>query len=456
MSTENVFVERFQSSPIHEKLDQALLAIEQQLGFRSEAVRPILKRIQDGLQFAKTRLALVNGYLTGTDGLQSIDKSLSNILSAIEQFRGENAGQYLNKASAELENNLIPAIASLPMLSSGDSAVTALGDVVVKFEEGLQLRELGLHARLHKISDEIEATQTELLRLDDRFSQQSARVDAAVSDAQARFAAMERDHSSSLSDHSSKLDAAIAMFSAHTSELEKARSSEFSEWLKGQETKVARQREKLLEELNEVLTRANDTAEKHLVELKSVEKQARDTAAVIGNVAVAGDYRKAADSEERQANWLRAFAGAFMVAMVVVIANFVISTGAYLSAPLVKPAPPAKSVSLEGDVFPWKLSLFRIGVSLILLLPAGYCARESTRHRELARRYRRLELELASIESFMASIPADQRVEMKLELTKRYFGNFAEAAQATDPTLVVGALKDIKDTVKDAIEAIKK
>jgi len=109
-----------------------------------------------------------------------------------------------------------------------------------------------------------------------------------------------------------------------------------------------------------------------------------------------------ANQERVSANILRVVAIVFMIAGVVVIGTVVFN------------------ISKTG--FDWKLILSRIGVTITILIPAFYAARESDKHRQREIKNRKMELELASIGPYLELLPDEKKIELKSALTEKLFG----------------------------------
>lgn len=117
---------------------------------------------------------------------------------------------------------------------------------------------------------------------------------------------------------------------------------------------------------------------------------------------MSGGYQIAANKHEKQANRLRVVAlGSLAVAIALAAAlGFVFGF----------------------EDFSWEAIVTKSFVSVPLLVLAGYAATESSRHREQARVHRHIELQLASIDSYMVAMPEDEQNRIKRRLADRFFG----------------------------------
>ena len=93
------------------------------------------------------------------------------------------------------------------------------------------------------------------------------------------------------------------------------------------------------------------------------------------------------------------------------------------------------------------LSAFALGV------PAFYAAKEAEKHRRSEKHYRKMELELASIDPYIESLPEEQRDQLKQKLAERLF---AQPEPQSDLDETVGADSIFKLLEKVVTQAIKR
>jgi hypothetical protein len=122
-------------------------------------------------------------------------------------------------------------------------------------------------------------------------------------------------------------------------------------------------------------------------------------------------YRVTADQDAKQANRWRWIALSFMS----LTASLGISILVY-------------SLKHPTD---WKAFTFRYGLCVVLAVPAFYAAKESANHRKHEAAYRRVQLQLASLEPYLASLPTEQRYVIKARMAQEFFGT-VEHCEETD------------------------
>lgn len=153
---------------------------------------------------------------------------------------------------------------------------------------------------------------------------------------------------------------------------------------------------------------------------------------VIANIGITGNYQKIANDHRKAANLWRWGAVILMVGLSGIVVWTVLSTG-------------------KGD-FDWVRSLIRILAAAALSYPASYAARESSKHRRLENYNRNLELELASIESFIELLPDEKKQNIKEKLAEKYFGSTSlidGEGNQNNEQVAFGTVERIIDMVKE-------
>jgi len=163
-------------------------------------------------------------------------------------------------------------------------------------------------------------------------------------------------------------------------------------------------------------------------ELEAIEEkrsEAEKIVNLIGNIGLTGNFRGAATEEKKTADLMRWIALGCFGAMALVVLSTLF-------------------FSVSNGFDPW-VAIFRVTAALTLIVPATYAARESSKHRALEARNRRAELELASIDAYLESLPDERKAEIKASLTGRFFGQIEDRSESDrdiKPDSIISLLKD--------------
>ena len=174
----------------------------------------------------------------------------------------------------------------------------------------------------------------------------------------------------------------------------------------------------------------NTELKQRVGEFDVFREQAKELLSQMTVEVLAGGHMWSAQKEEKQANNFRRSAVALMAVTIGVI-----GVTAYQAT--------AQSIV-------WETVLLRVAVSLALVLPTAYLARESAKHRAQAIELRRASLDFAALEPFLKGVHSEEGVKVRAELARRAFfaGGAIDATSSygLDPQAII--LKSI-DTIAD-------
>ncbi len=148
------------------------------------------------------------------------------------------------------------------------------------------------------------------------------------------------------------------------------------------------------------MTQGNELMEK----LKADKDEAERLVGIISMTGMVGGYQKVANQEQSAFKFWRWITLGSMV----VLCSFALY--AFINA---------TSTEFQAGAF-----ANRIFVTVTLAVLAGYCAFQADRHRRAETINRRMELELASFDPFLATLKDDERNELKKQIADRVFGHF--------------------------------
>lgn len=137
--------------------------------------------------------------------------------------------------------------------------------------------------------------------------------------------------------------------------------------------------------------------------LEEKRDEAQTLVNVIGNIGATGNFQEIANRHKSAANLWRWIAITLMVVTSIILIWSIFS--------------------LTEIELNWRQTISRILSASILIYPATYAARESSKHRKQEFQNRQAELELASINPFIEVLDDEKKQEVKAKLAEKYFGN---------------------------------
>ena len=172
-------------------------------------------------------------------------------------------------------------------------------------------------------------------------------------------------------------------------------------------------------------------------ELSAVRKIRADAQAVATDVAIsalAKGYAGSSGDEKTQANLFRWISlGVMAVVTVVVLVSL---------------------IQLTIGKLEWPEALVRLGLSLVLTIPAGYTARESAKHRAQSVDLRKISLDFAALAPYLETVSEPEKTQLKSEIAKRFFftdtKSDSSSSMPIDPQqLAMRAMDIAADAVKN-------
>lgn len=123
--------------------------------------------------------------------------------------------------------------------------------------------------------------------------------------------------------------------------------------------------------------------------------------ALVSETAVRAHYQKNSENEKKAANHYRLISSILILAPIIFLGYMLLKTS---------------SMHFDGLE-----TLQKIAVTLVLLIPSAYFAKESSRHRDLQNLYLQKAMILATIDAYTSTLPPEEVVKIKLQLTTTLF-----------------------------------
>lgn len=387
--------------------------------FTLEAMRGIVESAQavdvpastvDDIERIKQGFAYINQCVVGTDPnilppgiLNNIEKHLQNCLSEFSAFTSNKSQGHLDNANTHLDSALTHAFqlpAPLPL-----EQVESLKDAVTSFRRSAGQLLASLERDKERLASELHGANARLEALAGEIASQKGRVDSVISDQQQQFSASEgarrEEFAKSQAEANAELKSAIEDRRNNFEALEEEVTAKFEAFAVSSKA-----------EFTAILGQSESAAKAHLAELVGFRDQAQKLMQVIGSTGMAGEFQKAATSAKRLVGFWQALAVGSMIGLI----WFAIS--AYQSAEQLDPS--------------WAVIGSRLFVAVAFGILAVFAVRQADRYHESETRNRRYQLELSSIEPYLAGLPEEVRNDVKVKLAERLFGNTdLQATQAT-------------------------
>jgi len=377
----------FANHPIHTEV-KTLEQVQSQCAgqLRSEIETEAFNRLTLVTALAFAYLKGLNPQLTPRRFLDRMHTPVTNIRSCLQQFLNNHNAGNLTQANAYADELLtvLPNGALIPSQETFNGIVSELQRNMASMVDGLTSTTTRYSDTVKKLNDSAGSLQKRLDQQNAEINSSKERLDNAIAAFQSQFSESEQSRRDRSTKAENEQHEKLNIFRDHVT----AQIKNFID--------------KKTSEVQAVLGGFEGQAKKAIDDLDARKKQAADLVQLTANITVTGDYSERADQERRAANFWRwvtiALMGILVVGAIVIV-----------------------ELSLRCDSIDWKMLLFRYATAVILVLPAAYAMNESSRHRKMELRYRRMQLELASIDPFLETLPKEKRDELKQTLAGRMF-----------------------------------
>lgn len=413
----NQWRKQFEEHPLLKELEAVnALVANAQLKTKDEAILNSFNRLVIVLRTFSAFVASLNPECTVKGFLDNLHAPLSQLRPQLDQFiKSENAA-HLQNANSQADQLVqrMPPFALPETAAKQAEAVSALATAVENLIASLTEQSTTTSEALRKLDDVAKATAAHHAQLDKTIEAQKGRLDTAIAEFQKQFSETEAVRRKQIESTEQGFKAQFDQFKAKI-------TTDIQALIEVQKTEMAN-----------LSARLNDSGKKIISDMESKKDAAAKVLDVSTNVAVSGGYGKYAAQERIAAEALRVIALVFMCGLIY---------GAYKTI----------EVALHVTAIDWKLLAIRAITTFTLVIPAFYAVRESNKHRIIEHRYRKMQLELAAIDPYLELLKPENREQIKVKLSERFFAQ----AEIRDSTTDVDA-GSLLDIIKQVITTLLK
>lgn len=360
-------------------------------------------RILDLLQSA---LDAADPELVRVAVLDDLETHVAQTATYLQNFfdQPEQPDYLLLNASNQLDGVLAQLPGLLPRMSPGDIAEVQAAVTSYRRSAGQYLRNVEHDAK--GVQNQVETIASQASEQGAKITAQDERLDAVVTEYQQQFSVAQdqrqADFTLSLEDLRKQVADAVGQSKEATdtavADAETALSTLLDETKTSADEALSSYKQAADTQAEGFATQAKDK----LSDLDVLLQKAVKTVGVIGSTGMAGGYKLVADDEKKAANiWRRWAAVALLGAIGATI--FAVAHGV------------VHGFDAETFFSKW-------AVSIPFLALAGYAARESSKHRDQAGINRQIELQLASLDAYLVTLPEPDQHRLRAKLADRFFG----------------------------------
>lgn len=358
---------------------RSLLDVLDELDLSTE-VRESLHRLRRVIDLFLSQVSSADPELTSFQALKSADQQFSKIKQELTHYKSNKNANHITNASTAADSILSSAKALwVPAL---DLDLDQVRDAISSFRKSVGQNARYAEQELTETRKVIENLREEANALRNSIKEQKLRLDSVVNEFQSQFSKAEETRRSEAA-------SAIKTEEEKMEQLRSVYEENFNASIEDSKT-----------ELNRVSEDLNDKADSVISELEKLKEKAERLLHVIANTGMVGGYQRVANEER--------IVGRFWDGVSLLSLAGMVGFAIY---------------AFHGTFDDFNPGVFfaRFGVVLTFAALAGYGARQADKHHKVERRNRRVELELASIDPFLAELPDDERNQVKAAVADRLF-----------------------------------
>jgi hypothetical protein len=380
--------DQFDKHPVHEALAQFRTAIAlshemiERRAITDSQVMDGLAKLQAAAEWIEAALNACDKVLATAGQLKGIQGHLQNSLNELNNFNGNQAVGHVVNACNQIDGAITSA-RQLPRPENGDDA-EAMAKGASEFRKLLARLRAGMETERNTLQTGLDELRREIAEAASEVQGQKRRLDSALTEHQQAFEKAQE---------SRRIAAEEALSKAHHKYVEA-------------EDRRAKSHDQALQAI-----RAKE--QDALSAISVLKEKAEKLVQAIGSAGMTSGYKAVANRMARHAL-------AWQLGAVVAVIAFV-AFGAVYVLPHV-----------NGDSA-WTLVLVRLFMSLPLLLLAGFCVAQVRHFHRLEEANREMELQLASLDPFVATLPDPQQLKIKEQAVPRFFpGHYGRRSRTVE------------------------
>jgi hypothetical protein len=365
--------------------------------------REIAERVEHALRHAVDLIDGSDPALITASMLNRPLPAAQSIEAQLLAYRDSGDGNNLDNANTAVDQ-LLDALRSLPgQTKPGSRAEAAQARKAIHAVEQSALDARQRMATLvNDLQNDIAATRGDLAQVQADQVNASAAIGDNIESLTAALTGQMAELGATIDQQKARLDQAISDYQAQFSAAQEERLRIFGEDREEQIAQFKERRDAADAASAAALEDRLGSADEIIGTIAELRRQAAKATEAIGIAGLAEGFRKDADEQRSTANWLRTLA----LVSLALVAGFALWAAS----------------ARHNDKIDYGLLAARFAVSIALASVATYAIIQSAHHRERERHARKLELELASIDPYLAQMPEAEQIAIKAKLAEAWFG----------------------------------
>ncbi len=403
----SVWDERVKNHPVFKSLsllEQEISSIDS-LHIATKEDEEYLDRIRKFAKLTRSKLVDTDPLLISIDHLVHFDNACKAISKKISEYKDQHSIKILESANTYIDN-----VAAIFSIFHQSITLDELKSIQIQAVESVK----SIKSKIETMTITVDETALKNSELQNEID----RLEQSIKDSQSRFDLL-------ISEHQEKFQNGQENRSEHFTKLIEASNSTLRKTIDGYNTNF-----------DEILSTARVSAENAVERIMEHVSHAGRLVEILSASSMSNGYRQTAEAAKSRTSFWRFLAVSIFLLWIFLASYFLWETR-----------------SLD---FSWTQVIRQLIASTPFLLISGFAALQVSHHQRVERVYRKAELELASIEPFLATLSSDERNDVKRSLVDKFFGNSDSDVPKSEVKKVMSTVSDLTRTLRDLQTFIKR
>ena len=363
---------------------------------------PDTRALEVRARYIANRLLTVNPELLPPHMTAVIDSNLDQAAGQINDYLSNRNRPHLRAATEALGKATVNLL-SMPTLGSAEDLKEGFADILMSTANSADSMLAAVKKDLDGVAEKVRELESKQSELDTQLQSAKERSDKAIAEYQQQF-----------------------------SDSENQRNIRFEKRIDTLAAEVQGASDRFDAQFDTIRGNFEKEAKAVLDRLNKRDEETQRLAHAMGAKGTSATFQATANKNQWAADWLRGLAIFLLLAAAVTVGITVYH--------LTKVDPVISGLRLLG--------------AFIVILPATYLARESSKQRAEAVRSRRIEIELASLGPFIETLDEQTKADLKKRLVDTYFGRAFDKIEndEEDSIRLGGTAVDILKVIKGFIK----
>ncbi|MTI69176.1 MAG: hypothetical protein FH751_02830 [Firmicutes bacterium] len=382
---------KFKDHNLHTTIEKILKITEQikPLDITDIKLQEDIQRFQRITKILKNILNSVDPELISYEKMNEINGQLSQCLSSLDKFiNNRNSNDSINNFRVNLEHS-IDNINTINNISTNTDSVSEESKKYKEFRNEFNKLKTDIEKEQKKLEELSNYIQNDTINLNEKFIKEQNNRNEDFENFKKKTS---KEIQSIQNNFEKKINEIEKLFRNKQSEYEQEIEKEKKLFM----SKIEREKKTIMEEL------------------KNYKDKATKIVGVIGSTGTAGVYKKASNRQKKESYIWHA------VSLLSFIGLLFYATKYF-------------GVLVTED-FTWSILIWRVFVSTIFASFFAYASKQANKYTQLSQQNKKMELELASIDTFISDLDNEIKQEIKQEVAEKIFANKEEYKILEDNT----------------------